>query len=105
MAFAVFSQLGSCISLHLASYFSLKFVHKMSKASLFIAIAALLAQSGDAYTKEALADKVVNLPGAEKLDIKFNQFSGFLDVPGNSGNSKHLHYWLVCLLACYKIIT
>ena len=65
----------------------------MSKASLVIVAAALLAQGGEAYTKEALADQVVNLPGAEKLDIKFNQFSGFLDVPGNSGNSKHLHYW------------
>lgn len=28
------------------------------------------------YTKEALADEVLTLPGAEALDIKFNQFSG-----------------------------
>lgn len=28
------------------------------------------------YTKEALADEVLTLPGAEALDITFNQFSG-----------------------------
>ena len=43
------------------------------------------------YTDEALADQVVNLPGAEKLDIPFNQFSGYLTVDG----SKQMHYWFV----------
>lgn len=59
------------------------------------------------YTPEALADKVENLPGSEKLDIKFNQFSGYLSVNG----TKNLHYWMViyfiliwdkCLFHCKK---
>lgn len=65
----------------------------MSKTGLFVLAAALLAQCGEAYTEAALADQVKNLPGAENLSLNFNQFSGFLDVPGASGNSKHLHYW------------
>lgn len=44
-----------------------------------------------AYTNDALADQVVNLPGAENLDIPFNQFSGYLTVDG----SKQMHYWFV----------
>ena len=49
-----------------------------------------------AYTQDALADQVKNLPGAEKLNIKFNQFSGYLDIPGTSGEkTKHMHYWFV----------
>jgi len=49
-----------------------------------------------AYTSEALADKIIKLPGTENLDITFNQFSGYLDIPGTSGaNTKHLHYWFV----------
>jgi carboxypeptidase C (cathepsin A) len=43
------------------------------------------------YTPEALADEVKNLPGAEKLDFSFRQFSGYLDVTP----TKHLHYWFV----------
>ncbi len=31
-----------------------------------------------AYTPEALADQVVNLPGTEALDVTFNQFSGYV---------------------------
>ena len=38
---------------------------------------------------------MLNLPGAENLQFNFNQFSGYLAIPGNSGNSKNLHYWLV----------
>jgi cathepsin A (carboxypeptidase C) len=38
-----------------------------------------------------LQDQITNLPGAEKLDIPFNQFSGYLTVDG----SKHMHYWMV----------
>ena len=41
---------------------------------------ALQASFGAAYTPEALADQVTNLPGAEGLDITFNQFSGYLTV-------------------------
>jgi len=43
------------------------------------------------YTPEALADQITNLPGAENLDFKFNQFSGYIKVNG----TKNLHYWLV----------
>lgn len=47
-----------------------------------------------AYTPEALADQITNLPGAENLKITFNQFSGYLDIPGvNAGDKKHMHYW------------
>jgi hypothetical protein len=42
-----------------------------------------------AYTDEATRDKIQSLPGAEDLDITFNQFSGYLDIP----ESKHMHYW------------
>ena len=44
-----------------------------------------------AYTPEALADQVTNLPGAENLNIPFNQFSGYLPVNG----TKNMHYWFV----------
>ena len=43
------------------------------------------------YTPEALKDQVLNLPGAEKLDVNFNQFSGYLNINGTKNN----HYWLV----------
>lgn len=33
-----------------------------------------------AYTENAIADQITNLPGAEKLDLNFNQFSGYLTV-------------------------
>lgn len=48
-----------------------------------------------AYTDKALEDRITNLPGAELLDINFNQFSGYLSIPGlsNSSDSKHMHYW------------
>jgi carboxypeptidase C (cathepsin A) len=66
----------------------------MYKAALFAVSAALAAQSADAYTEAALADQVTNLPGAEKLDFKFNQFSGYLNIPGVSGeDTKFMHYW------------
>lgn len=43
------------------------------------------------YTPEALKDQVLNLPGAESLDVSFNQFSGYLTV----NTTKHNHYWFV----------
>ena len=59
-------------------------------------LALLVSVSQADCTPEALADQVVNLPGTEGLDIKFNQFSGYLDIPGTSGSlSKHMHYWFV----------
>jgi hypothetical protein len=57
-------------------------------------LAVLGVQFTSAYTDEALADKVTNLPGAEDLSLTFNQFSGYLTIPGTSGgNTKHMHYW------------
>jgi carboxypeptidase C (cathepsin A) len=67
----------------------------MFKTGVFVVAAALLSQTGEAYTDAALADQVKNLPGSENLDITFNQFSGYLNIPGNSGNSKFMHYWFV----------
>lgn len=49
-----------------------------------------------AYTSEALADQIKpgSLPGAENLNITFNQFSGYLNIDGTSGSkTKFLHYW------------
>jgi carboxypeptidase C (cathepsin A) len=43
-----------------------------------------------AYTNEALNDQVKNLPGAENLNVAFNQFSGYLPV-----GTKNMHYWYV----------
>lgn len=65
--------------------------------SLLCATTAVLValSSVTAYTQEALADRIVNLPGAEKLKLNFNQFSGYLDINGASTGSKHMHYWFV----------
>jgi hypothetical protein len=55
-----------------------------------------LAHAAATITKEALADKIVNLPGTEKLDVNFNQYSGYLAIPGTTGElTKHMHYWYV----------
>ncbi len=57
---------------------------------------ALLVSSVAAYSPEAVADQVTNLPGSQNLKLNFNQFSGYLDIPGTSGTkSKHMHYWFV----------
>ena len=68
-------------------------ISNMIKTGVFIAAATLLASTAEAYTDAAVADQVTNLPGAEKLDISFNQFSGYLNIPGSSGDSKFMHYW------------
>jgi len=47
-----------------------------------------------AYTPEALADQITNLPGLTD-PISFNQFSGYLQIPGKKSSSKYIHYWLV----------
>jgi len=64
-----------------------------------VAISVFLSGAADAgtYTPDALADKIVKLPGTENLGtLKFNQFSGYLAIPGTSGtNSKKMHYWMV----------
>jgi hypothetical protein len=56
-------------------------------------IGALITKGVLSYTPEALADQILpgTLPGSEKLNINFNQFSGYLTV----GGSKNMHYWLV----------
>ena len=58
------------------------------------AILVTLACIGSAfadYTPEALLDQVTNLPGAENLNVNFNQFSGYLKVTSTKNN----HYWFV----------
>jgi hypothetical protein len=61
---------------------------------LGLILVAYLCQLSGAYTPEALADQVKNLPGTEGLTLNFNHFSGYLDIPGTSGeNTKHMHYW------------
>ena len=47
------------------------------------AILVTLACIGSAfadYTPEALLDQVTNLPGAENLNVNFNQFSGYIPI-------------------------
>jgi len=56
-----------------------------------LAVFSALLSAVNAYTEQALADQVVNLPGTTGLDIPFNQFSGYLTVDG----TKNMHYWLV----------
>ena len=46
------------------------------------------------YTPDALADQVTALPGTENLSITFNQFSGYLQIPGKT-TPKNIHYWLL----------
>jgi len=60
-------------------------------ANLFATILAAHTLAASAYTEQALADQVTALPGAEKLTITFNQFSGYLPVNG----TKMMHYWFV----------
>ena len=52
---------------------------------------AASAATAAAYSPEALADEVTNLPGAEGLDFSFKQFSGYVKV----NNTKNMHYWMV----------
>eukprot|EP01031_Cornospumella_fuschlensis_P045613 gene45613-55824_t len=68
----------------------------MMKTMLSALLALCLVPAICAYTPEALADQITNLPGAENLQITFKQFSGYLDIPGTSaGDKKHMHYWFV----------
>lgn len=64
------------------------------KVAIFVLI--VLGNFANSYTTKALTDKIEKLPGAEKLDVKFNQFSGYLPVNGTGGSpSKFLHYWFI----------
>lgn len=58
--------------------------------NVFVLLAVCAAVVAE-YTPEALADQITSLPGAENIDINFNQFSGYLKV----GGTKNMHYWLV----------
>lgn len=60
----------------------------MFKVGIFL---ASMLGAGNAYSPEALADEVLNLPGAEDLNFSFRQFSGYVKVQ----NSKNMHYWMV----------
>lgn len=64
---------------------------------LLVLTIAQCARADETYTLEALADQVKSLPGASALDLTFNQFSGYLSIPGTSGNgnTKNMHYWMV----------
>ncbi len=53
-----------------------------------VVIVAVFAVMVRAYTDEAKADQVLNLPGAEKLNFNFNQFSGYLSIDGAKPGSK-----------------
>ena len=68
----------------------------MMNTSILLSIVTLATVTifASAYTRDALADQIRYLPGAEKLNITFNQFSGYLNIPGTAGDkSKFLHYW------------
>lgn len=66
---------------------------------LAIVLASVIAEPVFAYTDAALKDQITNLPGTDAIKdlITFNQFSGYLDIPSNSGvpARKHIHYWFV----------
>lgn len=52
----------------------------MIRFLLLVATATTLAYAD--YTEQALKDQIANLPGAEDLNVDFNQFSGYLKVGG-----------------------
>ena len=61
---------------------------------IFCLVLASIENIINAYTSEALADQIINLPGASNLEVSFNQFSGYLNIEGLSGEkSKFMHYW------------
>ena len=60
----------------------------------FIGLFLLVGARAD-YTPAALRDKVAALPGAEALNLTFNQFSGYLLVDGAQPGSIAVHYWFV----------
>lgn len=57
----------------------------MIYSSLVAATTALFcsASTAAAYSDRALEDQITNLPGAENLEIDFNQFSGVSHYPKN----------------------
>lgn len=59
--------------------------------SLFLSLLFFVSCSSFEYSEEALLDQVSELPGLN-WKPKFNQFSGYLNLPGTK---KFIHYWLV----------
>jgi hypothetical protein len=58
--------------------------------SLIVGVVLLIIGSDTAsaaYTKEAVKDFINDIPGAEKLDIPFKTFSGYLDGNVSNGSS------------------
>ena len=62
----------------------------MVLTAVFLLVGVRIAASFD-YSAEALADKVLALPGSEEIAdlITFNHFSGYLKI----GGTKNMHYW------------
>jgi len=61
-------------------------------ASLFLNLLFFVSYSSSVeYTQDAVLDQVTNLPGLS-WEPNFNQFSGYLNLPGTE---KFIHYWLV----------
>jgi carboxypeptidase C (cathepsin A) len=58
---------------------------------LFLSLLFFVSSYSFEYTNEALFDQVSELPGLT-WQPKFNQFSGYLNLPGTK---KFIHYWLV----------
>ena len=60
---------------------------------MFIAVVliSLFSVIAGSYTKEALQDQVLEMPGLS-YEPAFNQFSGYIQL---SGTEKQIHYWLV----------
>jgi len=51
----------------------------------------MFSKSKFVYTDDAAADQVTSLPGL-LYDVPFNQFSGYINLPGTK---KQIHYWFV----------
>ena len=60
-----------------------------------LVLCAIVASASYRYTPEAIADQITDLPGIEPIAdlVKFNQFSGYLNI--NASTGKRIHYWLV----------
>ena len=71
--------------------YSLLFVMKFSWLLILVAAVEIVESAKFDYTSEALADKVLALPGSDDIadKITFNHFSGYLKIAG----TKNMHYW------------
>jgi carboxypeptidase C (cathepsin A) len=81
--------LGICVTRDLCRSFSQ--TKKMFGLVLSLLSLTSLVRGEIQYSSEALADEIKNLPGAEKLDFSFRQFSGYLPI----SSTKNVHYWFV----------